>query len=93
MVGIALLWPMAFAVAQTAPAETAVAPQTGVLQAVTVTAERRAENVKDVPSSISTISGEKFDVLNTGGADLRMFWGRVPSLNLQSAFCRAFPPF
>ena len=57
VVGMALLWPMAFAVAQTAaPAETATAPQAGVLQAVTVTAERRAENVKDVPSSISTIS-------------------------------------
>nr|WP_315490337.1 TonB-dependent receptor [uncultured Rhodoferax sp.] len=94
VVGMALLWPMAFAVAQTAaPAETATAPQAGVLQAVTVTAERRAENVKDVPSSISTISGEKFDVLNTGGMDIRMLSGRVPSLNIESSFGRAFPRF
>ncbi|MES2583678.1 MAG: TonB-dependent receptor, partial [Pseudomonadota bacterium] len=94
VVGMALLWPMAFAVAQTAaPAETAAAPQAGVLQAVTVTAERRAENVKDVPSSISTISGEKFDVLNTGGMDIRMLSGRVPSLNIESSFGRAFPRF
>ncbi len=94
MVGMALLWPMAFAVAQTAtPAEPVAAPQAGVLQAVTVTAERRAENVKDVPSSISTISGEKFDVLNTGGMDIRMLSGRVPSLNIESSFGRAFPRF
>ena len=94
MVGMALLWPMAFAVAQTAaPTETAPAAQAGVLQAVTVTAERRAENVKDVPSSISTISGEKFDVLNTGGLDIRMLSGRVPSLNIESSFGRAFPRF
>lgn len=94
MVGMALLWPMAFAVAQTAvPADAPAAPQAGVLQAVTVTAERRAENVKDVPSSISTISGEKFDVLNTGGMDIRMLSGRVPSLNIESSFGRAFPRF
>jgi iron complex outermembrane receptor protein len=85
---------MAFAVAQSAtPADTPTAPQAGVLQAVTVTAERRAENVKDVPSSISTISGEKFDVLNTGGLDIRMLSGRVPSLNIESSFGRAFPRF
>ena len=94
MVGMAFLWPMAFAVAQTAaPADAVAAPQAGVLQAVTVTAERRAENVKDVPSSISTISGEKFDVLNTGGMDIRMLSGRVPSLNIESSFGRAFPRF
>ncbi|MEO7107637.1 MAG: TonB-dependent receptor, partial [Rhodoferax sp.] len=85
---------MAFAIAQTvAPTETTAAAQAGVLQAVTVTAERRAENVKDVPSSISTISGEKFDVLNTGGLDIRMLSGRVPSLNIESSFGRAFPRF
>lgn len=94
IVGMALVWPMALALAQTTtPAETTTAPQAGVLQAVTVTAERRAENVKDVPSSISTISGEKFDVLNTGGMDIRMLSGRVPSLNIESSFGRAFPRF
>ena len=94
LVGMAFLWPITFAVAQTAaPADTLAAPQAGVLQAVTVTAERRAENLKDVPSSISTISGEKFDVLNTGGMDIRMLSGRVPSLNIESSFGRAFPRF
>ena len=56
----------------------------GVLPTVTVTAERRTENIKDVPSSISTISGEKLDVLNSGGEDIRVLSGRVPSLNIES---------
>ena len=56
------------AAAQDAPA--------GVLPTVTVTAERRTENIKDVPSSISTISGEKLDVLNSGGEDVRALSGR-----------------
>lgn len=88
-VGMALLWPAAFAFAQT----TEPAAAAGTLQSVTVTAERRAENIKDVPSSISTLGGEKLDVLNTGGQDIRMLSGRVPSLNIESSFGRAFPRF
>jgi len=92
LLGMSLLWPMAYSTAQTvAPAEPAV--QAGTLQAVTVTAERRTENIKDVPSSISTLSGEKLDTLNTGGQDIRMLSGRVPSLNIESSFGRAFPRF
>ena len=72
------------------PAATA-AP--GTLQTVTVTAERRTENVKDVPSAVSTISGEKLDVLNSSGEDVRALSGRVPSLNIESSFGRAFPRF
>jgi iron complex outermembrane receptor protein len=64
-----------------------------VLAPVTVTAERRAENIKDVPSSVSTISGETLDVLNAGGEDVRFLSGRVPSLNIESSFGRAFPRF
>ncbi|MFN7219077.1 MAG: TonB-dependent receptor, partial [Burkholderiales bacterium] len=63
------------------------------LETITVTAERRAENIKDVPSSISAVKGEKLDVLNSGGQDVRMLAGRVPSLNIESSFGRAFPRF
>ncbi len=89
LVGMALVWPAAFAFAQS----TEPAPAVGTLQSVTVTAERRAENIKDVPSSISTMAGEKLEVLNTGGQDIRMLSGRVPSLNIESSFGRAFPRF
>jgi iron complex outermembrane receptor protein len=65
----------------------------GKLDTITVTAERRAENIKDVPNSISTISGEKLDVINSSGQDVRALSGRVPSLNIESSFGRAFPRF
>jgi iron complex outermembrane receptor protein len=68
-------------------------PEAGKLETITVTAERRAENIKDVPSSISAVKGEKLDVLNSGGQDVRMLAGRVPSLNIESSFGRAFPRF
>lgn len=74
------------------PAAPAAAPaEAGQLQTVTVTAERRSENILNVPSSISTISPEMLDVLATGGQDLRALAGRVPSLNVESSFGRAFP--
>jgi len=67
--------------------------QAGQLEEVTVTAERRAENIRDVPSSISTVSRDDLDVLATGGQDVRLLAGRVPSLNVESSFGRAFPRF
>lgn len=71
--------------------ETAAAP--GQLQTVTVSAERRAENIKNVPVSASIISDEALNALNTGGQDLQMLAGRVPSLNVESSFGRSFPRF
>ena len=65
----------------------------GQLEEVLVTAERRAENVRDVPNSVSTVSGEDLDVLSTGGQDVRLLAGRIPSLNVESSFGRAFPRF
>jgi len=69
------------------------APQAGTLQTITVTAERRTENIRDVPSSISALSGETLEILNSGGQDIRQLSGRVPSLNIESSFGRAFPRF
>jgi iron complex outermembrane receptor protein len=67
--------------------------QQGQLEEVTVTAERRAENIRDVPSSISTVSRDDLEVLSTGGQDVRLLAARVPSLNVESSFGRAFPRF
>jgi iron complex outermembrane receptor protein len=71
----------------------AQAQTAGELQVVTVTAERRIENIQQVPSSVSVLSGEVLDVINTGGLDIRGLSGRVPSLNIESSFGRAFPRF
>ncbi|MCK9686237.1 TonB-dependent receptor [Scleromatobacter humisilvae] len=76
-----------------APADAASAAEAGKLQTVTVTAERITEDVKTVPISVSTIGGEALDVLNSGGEDVRALSGRVPSLNIESSFGRAFPRF
>jgi len=76
-----------------APAEPASAGEAGKLQTVTVTAQRITEDVKTVPISVSTIGGEALDVLNSGGEDIRALSGRVPSLNIESSFGRAFPRF
>jgi iron complex outermembrane recepter protein len=65
----------------------------GQLEEVLVTAERRSENIRDVPNSVSTVSGEDLDILATGGQDVRLLSGRVPSLNVESSFGRAFPRF
>ncbi|OYT88038.1 MAG: TonB-dependent receptor [Burkholderiales bacterium PBB6] len=85
---VALAWVPALSQAQeAAPTEA------GKLSTVTVTAERRTENIKDVPISVSSLKGEALDVLNASGEDLRMLAGRVPSLNIESSFGRAFPRF
>ena len=94
LIAPALMAAVPAAMAQTAPPPAAAASAApGTLQTVTVTAERRAENIKDVPSSVSTLSGEKLDVLASGGQDIRLLSGRVPSLNIESSYGRAFPRF
>jgi iron complex outermembrane receptor protein len=67
--------------------------EAGKLQTVTVTAERRVENIRDVPNSVSSLQGELLEILNSGGQDIRQLAGRVPSLNIESSFGRAFPRF
>jgi iron complex outermembrane receptor protein len=66
----------------------------GVLEEVIVTATRREESVQDVALSITTFSGEQIDLMTSGtGADIRFLRGKVPSLNIESSFGRAFPRF
>jgi iron complex outermembrane recepter protein len=92
LAALILVWPMTPALAQSTDATDAT-PRVGKLETVTVTAERRSENIKNVPMAITTVSGEKLDVLNSGGQDIRFLSARVPSLNIESSFGRAFPRF
>jgi iron complex outermembrane recepter protein len=75
------------AVAQTTPTPA------GQLQTITVTAERRVENIREVPSSVSALQSDVLEVLSTSGQDVRALSARVPSLNIESSFGRAFPRF
>jgi len=63
------------------------------LQTVTVTAQRRTENIREVPVSVSAIKGEKLDVIVSGGEDIRVLAAKVPSLNIESSNGRTFPRF
>lgn len=76
------------ALAQSAPDTEAAANDD-----VVVTAQRREERLKDVPISVATLGGDRLNVVQAGGNDIRNLAGRVPSLNVESSFGRAFPRF
>jgi len=60
---------------------------------IIVTAQHRAENLKDVPISVATLGGDTLAAVSGAGADIRALSGRVPSLNIESSFGRTFPRF
>ena len=80
-------------VAADAPAATAPAADTGEVAEIVVTAQRRSENLQDVPLSVATVDRATLAAINAGGADVRGLSGRVPSLNIESSFGRTFPRF
>jgi len=63
------------------------------LDEIIVTAQRREENLQDVPISVATLGGETLAAVTGAGADIRALSGRVPSLNIESSFGRTFPRF
>ena len=83
---------VAAALAMALPLPAAWAQDT-TLEPVMVTAQRRTENVQEVPVAVSTLDNEKLAVLGSGGEDIRFLSGRVPSLLIESSFGRAFPRF
>lgn len=64
-----------------------------VLDEIFVTAQKRTQNVQDVPVAMSTLDGADLELISAGGADVRSLSARVPSLLLESSFGRAFPRF
>jgi iron complex outermembrane receptor protein len=64
-----------------------------VLEEITVTAQRREENVQDIPISISVMSQEVMDSVRVGGKDIRFMNAKAPSLIVESDFGRIFPRF
>ncbi|MCH8896110.1 MAG: TonB-dependent receptor, partial [Proteobacteria bacterium] len=64
-----------------------------LLPEVVVTAQKREQNIQDVPISISTLSGDALAAINSAGADIRALSNRVPSLQIESSFGRTFPRF
>jgi iron complex outermembrane receptor protein len=67
--------------------------RTEFVEQITVTAQKRTEDVQEVPVSISTLAGQDLLALTAGGPDVRFLSARAPSLMLESSFGRAFPRF
>lgn len=88
--GIALALPTGTTLAVQEPDD---AGRPAALDEVTVTAQRREENIQDVPVAISLLSDENLDAITAAGDDVRLLAGRLPSLNIESSFGRAFPRF
>jgi iron complex outermembrane receptor protein len=64
-----------------------------VLEEITVTAQKREENIMEVPLSVTTLDLDQLTLVSAGGADVKALSERVPSLLLESSFGRAFPRF
>ncbi|HEX7915020.1 TonB-dependent receptor [Rudaea sp.] len=90
-IACALAGNAAFAADAAPAADEAAAPKQ--LADITVTAEKRSENLQKVPVSVTAIDPEKLDVLKSGSDDVRFLSARVPSLLIESSFGRTFPRF
>ncbi len=63
------------------------------LEKITVTALKRTQSIQDVPVSIATLSGEKFENMFSSGEDILTLAARVPGLYAESSNGRVAPRF
>lgn len=61
------------------------------LDTVTVTATKKEENIKDVPSSLTALNEDQINAFAAAGDDIQFLSARVPSLVIESSFGRIFP--
>ncbi|MEY3833808.1 MAG: hypothetical protein RLZZ130_1286, partial [Pseudomonadota bacterium] len=80
-------------IAPAAYAQDETAQNSAALGEIVVTAQRREENLQDVPLSVTAVSGDQLGAITAGGVDIRGISGRVPSLLVESSFGRTFPRF
>lgn len=87
----AALGVLLLAAAVAAPALAQDAPT--ALDDVIVTAQKRSENIQDVPVSVAAVSGEKLQSIFAAGEDVLALSSRVPGLYIESSNGRAAPRF
>lgn len=63
------------------------------LERIMVTAQKRVQSTQEVPISVATLSGEKFDAIFAGGDDIQALAVKVPGLYAESSNGRAAPRF
>lgn len=76
-----------------AVAEEAKQEDDSKLEKITVTALKRTQSIQDVPVSIATMSGEKFENIFAAGDDILALATRVPGLYAESSNGRVAPRF
>ncbi len=64
-----------------------------VLDNIIVTATKQERNLQEIPISVSAVSEESFQRFSVSGDDIRLLTARVPNLNAESTFGRAYPRF
>jgi outer membrane receptor protein involved in Fe transport len=87
----AALTALVLAGAVAAPAFAQEAPT--ALDDVIVTAQKRSENIQEVPVSVATVSSEKLSAILAAGEDVLALSSRVPGLYIESSNGRAAPRF
>ena len=65
----------------------------GALEEIVVTAQKREQNIQDVPISISRLSGQRLASKFTGGEDVLALASTVPGLHVESSNGRLAPRF
>lgn len=60
---------------------------------IIVTAQKRAQDIQDVPLAVDVLRGQALDVLSSSGEDILFLSGRTPSLYAESSSGRTFPRF
>jgi iron complex outermembrane recepter protein len=60
---------------------------------IVVTAQRRSENIQNVPLSVSAVRGDDLRALQSGGEDILALSGKVPGLYAETTTGRIFPRF
>jgi iron complex outermembrane receptor protein len=60
---------------------------------IIVTAQKREQDIRDVPVSVATVSPETLDTVLSAGADVLALSGRVPSLYAETSNGRVAPRF
>lgn len=64
-----------------------------VLEEVVVTAQRREENIQDVPISITSMTGDRLNARFSGGGDILQLANAAPGLHIESSNGRLAPRF
>lgn len=76
-----------------APAGALAQDNSGGLDTIVVTAQKREENQQEVPISTTTLSDERFEAVQAAGEDILALAARVPSLYAESSNGRLAPRF